>query len=163
MNRRAILASAVTVAGTVAAGCLGDEGETDEVELEMCVPPVAESEADAAGGEANGDHALEPTETMARAVDGDVAVLDWWTDGSFYHLEYTGGDGPDADIPLFAAAYVDAVADGFGYNAMPTAFDDEDADEPAYMFIIQPDWVAELAAGERTRTEYHDSIREMIH
>ena len=156
MNRRAILASAVTVAGAVAAGCLGDEGEADEVELEMCVPPVAE-------GEADGDDALEPTETMARAVGGDVAILDWWTDGSFYHLEYTGGDSPDADIPRFAAAYVEAVAEGFGYNAMPTAFDDEDADEPAYMFIIQPDWAAELAAGERTKTEYHDSIRETIH
>ena len=144
-TRRQFVLFATSAVTVTLAGCLDDD-EDDEIP---------------------GDEDLLPSDQQAlveawiAAVDDDLDVQSWRMFGDQFIPEYSSGNPPETDIPILGESYADIVADGFEYETMPTAVDDEGLIQ--YMVYIYPEWAEEYYQGEIDKDEYIGRIEGTIH
>ena len=144
-TRRQFVVGVSGVAVTGFAGCLGDSDDSDETDRRAEIPADQE----------------ELIETWIADVDDDLQVEGWRMSGEQFIPEYASGNSPETDIPVLGESYARIVDDGFEYQTMPTAVDDDGLIR--YMVIIEPEWAEEYTTGEIDEAEYVNRIEGTIH
>jgi len=136
----------LVVASTAATGVAGCLGESDDDSGDEPAIPADQQELIEAFLDELGQHA---------------DVEDWSMFGDQFVPRYVSGNSPEEDIPMLGAAYAGIVEEGFEFETMPTALDEDGIID--WMVYIFPEWAEEYLEGEMSEEEYHTEIRETIH
>lgn len=145
-TRRSLLRAVGATATVGVAGCTGgDDAEPTATEEEPELPPEEQAAID----------------IWMETVEGELSMREWRLVAGEFVPRYYSENTHVEDTPILAEAYTGMVEVGFEYDAMPTAFDEDDTIH--YMLHIRQEWALAYLDDELSEAEYFERIEETLH